>query len=241
MSRTKLLSLVAFVCLLAPSLASADDFAPPPWPRSHPHAITAEWEFTTPPPNNPGPPDGPLTDLSNGGGTVPGGTHVDVFGPGIGWGGTSGGNWFFPAGGTGARGMRFWVDDVIDFEPFKHLRVQVTSTPGLGLSLDPMAGFNFTATGSTPGPVSVFSSPGTSPFGPVTHTLFTWDMFPNPPWESFTLHVTPGTGGEIRQVVVDTISTHLPEPGTFMVYGAIALCLGLVARKCPQLLKQALS
>lgn len=35
-------------------------------------------------------------------------------------------------------------------------------------------------------------------------------MAPNPPWEDFVLHVT--NPGEIRQVVVDTISTGVPEP-----------------------------
>ena len=227
MIRLKLLSLASLICVvLAPAVASADDFAPPPWSRLHPGAVTAEWEFLTP--ANPAPPDGPLTDLSRGGGTVPGGTHVDIFGP-SGWGGTSGGNWFFPPT-TEPQGMRFWIDNVIDFEPDKHIRLQVTHTPGLGLFVDPLVDFNVAATGSTPTLPLIIT--GTDPL----HTLFVWDMHPNPPWESFVLHVT--SPGEIRQIVVDTISTGIPEPSTFIVYGAVALCLGLVVRMCPRLWKQ---
>jgi hypothetical protein len=233
MLRLRALSFVSLTAIcLTPLVSLADDFAPPPWSRLHPGAVTAEWEFLTP--ANPASPDGPLTDLSHGGGTVPGGTRAEIFGPGIGWGTTSDGNWFFPGGGTDPKGMRFWVDNVPDLEPVKHLRVQVTSSfdlPGTAMFIDTLAGFNFAATGSTPGPVSMFTAPGTSPFGPVWHTLFTWDMFPNPDWETFVLHVTGG--GEIRQVVIDTISTSIPEPATFVVYGVAVLLVGLVYWKRP--------
>src|SRR5262245_47055635 len=96
-------SLLSFVLLLVPTLASADDFAPPSWPRTDPFAVTAEWEFLTPLPH--APPDGPLTDIfTKGSGTAPGGTFVDI--TGAAWGGTSGGNWYFPSGGE----MHFRVD-----------------------------------------------------------------------------------------------------------------------------------
>ena len=54
---------------LSPALASADDFAPPPWSRSDPFALTAEWEFSTP--ANPTLADGGLTNVyTKGGGPV---------------------------------------------------------------------------------------------------------------------------------------------------------------------------
>jgi hypothetical protein len=220
--RTSLVLLSALFVALSPVATLADDFAPPPWDRSSPFAITAEWEFLTP--ANPAAPDGPLTNVgAKGSGSVL--TSVDIFGP-SGWGLSSpdfddDGGWFFPPV-TDPRGMRFRVDNVIDHEPIKHLWVQVTHSPGLTMFIDPMASFNLPATGSTPGPVLI------SVLSPI-NTLFQWDMFPNPPWEDFTLHVT-GTG-EIDQVVVDTISTGIPEPTTFVVYGLVLMAVGIAWRR----------
>jgi len=230
MRRANVLSvalLVAF-CVL-PSVASADDFSPPPWDRLMANAITAEWEFTTP--DDPATPDGPLTNVgTKGSGTAPGGTFADIFGP-AGWGATSGGNWFFPPT-TEPHGIRFRVDNVVDFMPDKHIRLQITHTPGMGLFVDPLIDFNVAATGSTPTLPLIIT--GSDP----THTLFVWDMHPNPPWEDFVLHVT--TPGEIRQVVVDTISTGIPEPGTFVCYALAMLTAGFVFCRFPLLWKQAL-
>lgn len=219
MLRRKMFSLVLFsaACLtLAPSIASADDFAPPPWFRGLPSAITAEWEFAAP--VNPIAPDGPLTNVGiKGSGTAPGGTLATIGGPGIGWGiGDGDGGWFFPDAGD----ILFRVDNFIDVEPVKHIWLQVTHSPGLGLAVDPMAGFNFGATGSLPGAVSMI------PVDAI-HTIFAWDMFPNPPWEDFRL-LTFGPG-EIDQVVVDTIS--IPEPSTFVLCGIGIVAVGLVARR----------
>jgi hypothetical protein len=197
---------------LAPIGAKADDFAPPPWMRAHPRAITAEWEFFTP--ADPLAPDGPLTNVgTKGSGTIP--TIADVFADGWGMGDGDGG-WFFADPGS----IVFDVDNVVDVEPVKHIWLQVTHTPGLPLGIDPLAGFNMSATGSAPGPVSMI------PHGP-TSTIFHWDMFPNPPWERFTLLVF-GTG-EIDQVVVDTIS--IPEPSTLVLSGLGLAGLGLIARR----------
>ena len=227
MNRAKLLS---FVLLLVPTVASADDFSPPAWPRSDPFAVTAEWEFFTP--ANPATPDGPLTNVgTKGSGTAPGGTFVDIAGGG--WGGTSGGNWFFPGPGE----MHFRVDNVVDTRPIKFIQVQVTSTPGMALFLDPLAGFNFGATGTTYGPVSATTIPGTSSFGPVDYTVFTWNMYPNPPWEDFVLRI--GGPGEIRQVVVDTLSA-VPEASTIASFALVVLTMGMVFWKCPRLWKLAM-
>jgi hypothetical protein len=216
MIRRKMLSLVVLITLfraLAPTVGLADDFAPPPWDRSDLYAVTAEWEFLTP--ANPTPPDGPLTNvMTKGSGTIP--TFVSISGgpAGLGWGmGDGDGGWFFPDSGD----MHFRIDNVIDQRPVKHLWMQVTHTPMLGLGVDPLAGFNGAATGSLPGPVSMISH------GP-TSTIFHWDMFPNPPWEEFRLLVF-GTG-EIDQVVVDTIS--IPEPTSFLLVSVCAAigCMG---------------
>jgi len=214
------------------AIASADDFAPPPWDRTSPFAITAEWEFHGPPPLNPTPPDGfPLTNVFvKGSGSVA--TSALIFGtPAPGWGfGVLGDGWFFPPG-PGPSGIRFTVDNVIDFMPVKHLWMQVTHTPGMELAVDTLAAFNFAATGSTPGPVSKIVH------GPI-YTIFRWDMFPNPPWEEFVLRV--GSPGEVNQVVIDTISTGIPEPSTFVVYGIVLLSLGLAVRAGPKACKQLL-
>jgi len=210
------LVLLSATCLaLAPTAASADDFAPPPWFRGLPSAITAEWEFMAP--ANPAGPDGPLTNVfAKGTGGSP--TDAVITGAaGLGWGiGDGDGGWFFPDGGD----ILFTVDNYVDVEPVKHIWMQVTHTPGLLLGLDPLAGINFASTGSTASPPSMI------PFGP-THTVFVWDMFPNPPWETFRLLVS-GTG-EIDQVVVDTIS--IPEPSTFVMCGIGIVAVGLVARR----------
>lgn len=186
--------------------AAADDFAPPPWDRAHPHAVTAEWEFFAP--VNPLGPDGPLTNVgAKGSGSVASSATIVGTG-GLGWGiGDGDGGWFFPDGGS----IRITLDNVIDTEPVKHLWLQVTHTPGLAIAVDPLFAFNASATGSTPTP------PVMVPHGP-TSTFFHWDMFPNPPWEEFTVLVF-GTG-EVDQVLVDTIS--IPEPSSF-VLGAIGL------------------
>jgi hypothetical protein len=226
MLRAKLSFVLCAFCLtFVPVVGSADDFAPPPWDRSSPFAVTAEWEFFTP--ADPVTPDGPLTNVgTKGSGSVV--TSADIFGP-SGWGGTSGGNWFFPPS-TEPQGMHFRVDNVIDFMPVKHLRLQVTHTPGLGLLLDPLAAFNFTATGSTTSLPLIIS--GSDPI----HTLFVWEMYPNPPWEDFRLHVT--SPGEIRQIVMDTIST-VPEPSTACCALAF-LTMSIAFRACPRFWKQAL-
>jgi hypothetical protein len=228
MVRLKALVHVLFgAFLLAPTFVLADDFAPPPWLRSHPNAITAEWEFSTP--ANPATPDGGLTNVfSKGSGSVP--TTATIVGEGgLGWGpGDGDGGWFFPAGGS----VRFEVDNVIDFEPIKFLRLQVTHTPGLVFDLDPLLTFNVGATGSAPGLVTA------TPVSPI-YTLFTWEMHPNPPWEGFLL-LTHGVG-EIDQVVVDTISTGIPEPSTFLCYALVLASLGFVFRAYPRVLKLVLN
>jgi hypothetical protein len=203
------LTVCTVVALTAPSIY-ADDFAPPPWPRAHPNAVTAEWEFFAP--VNPLGPDGGLTNVGVKG-TGPALTSATVVGTGgLGWGAGDGdGAWFFPAGGS----IDITMNNVVDLEPFKYIRVQVTHTPGLPIAIDPMPAANFGATGSV-----VVAPPVFVPVDP-THSLFIWDMSPNPPFEMFSVIV--GGTGEVDQVVVDTIS--IPEPASISIVAIGALAL----------------
>jgi hypothetical protein len=154
---------------------------------------------------------------AKGSGTVATSAIISGGPAGLGWGiGDGDGGWFFPDGGD----IHFRVDNVIDNEPVKHIWLQVTHTPGLGLAVDPLTGFNFATTGSFPGAVSMI------PHGP-TSTIFYWDMFPNPPWEDFRLLVFGG--GEIDQIVVDTIS--IPEPSSVVLCGIGLLSVAMIARR----------
>jgi hypothetical protein len=209
--------LCATSCLLLfPASVLADDFAPPPWDRSHPRAITAEWEFLTP--DNPLGPDGPLTNVTTkGSGSVPSLASIVGSPAGFGWVvGDGDGGWYFTDGGS----IHFTLDNILDHEPIKHIWLQVTHTPGLGLGLDPLAPINLGATGAFPGPVSML------PHGPGS-TIFYWDMFPNPPWEEFRL-VAIGNG-VIDQVLIDTIS--IPEPSSFVLCGIGLVSLALILRR----------
>jgi hypothetical protein len=62
-------------------------------------------------------------------------------------------------------------------------------------------------------------------------------MFPNPPWEDFTLRI--GGPGEIRQVVVDTLSA-VPEVSTIVSYALIFGMLGVIVWKRPEFWRLAL-
>jgi len=220
-TRSVLVALLFFSSLaIVADVASADDFAPPPWPRPgapNPQAMTFEWEFSTP--ANPSAPDGPLTDMTFGSGMAPGGTFAFVGAPGpIFWGAGDGDcEWIFAEGGF----IHFELDNILDTEPVKHIWLQVSHSFGAAVSVMTLADFNMAATGSTP------DVPVVTPIDP-THTLITWNMFPNPPWEEFDL-VIPTAGASIDQVVIDTIS--IPEPSTLALAGVALSAVVLVARR----------
>jgi len=201
--------------VLAPAIVSADDFAPPPWDRPsapNPFAITAEWEFLSS--ANPLAPDGPLTDLTSGSGMVPGGISTAfILGDGSEfWSiGDGDGMWSFPTTST----IHFELDNVLDTEPIKNIRMQITHSPGALVLVDPLSSFNLAGNGSTA------DIPDVS-FFDATHTLITWNMFPNPPWEEFDLIIPPGT--EIDQVLVDTVS--VPEPTSLVLCSIGAMVIG---------------
>ncbi len=205
-----LLGVMCFVIVLSvAAVASADDFEPPPWDRTDPFALTAEWDFFTD--DNPIVPDGGLTNVfGKGSGSAPGGTFASILGPvppdDPFWGGNA---WSFPDGGV----IHIEMDNVIDLEPIKFLWLQVTHSPGTVLGLDPLPTFNS----------GVPSVPVITPFD-LSHTLITWDLIPNPDWEEFDLLVL--TPGDIDQIVLDTIS--VPEPSTFVMCVVGLLSLGFV-------------
>ena len=169
-------------------------------------------------------PDGPLTNVGlKGSGTIPGGTSfASVTADGI-WGAGDGdGKWDFPTGGV----IHFEIDNIVDFYPVKHMWVQVTHDPLpplSALSVVPLFAFdNVVGFGTVQTPVTISSLD-------ASHTLFYWDIFPNPDWEEFDL-IIPGTstGGSgpgigIDQVVVDTISVPVPAalPAGLALLGGI--------------------
>jgi hypothetical protein len=205
-----------FGVLLGAASAGGDDFAPPPWFRAQPRAATAEWEFDSA--TNPAAPLGPLSNVGTKGiGATTTLAFVSGTSAGLGWGpGDGDGGWFFPDGGD----IFFWMDNVALDGMVKHLWLQVTHTPGLGLSLFSHHDLNVADTGSVPGPVTtVVHGPG--------NTYFFWDMTPSPPFEKFRLIIS-GTG-EVDEVVVDTVSILVPEPST-LALGAIGMMLATLVR-----------
>jgi hypothetical protein len=108
--------------------------------------------------------------------------------------------------------MEFQIENWPDYEPVKHLRVQVTYN-GLAPSISGLSAIH------QDGFFSTSTHVATTPFAP-NQLLFEYDIFPNPVFELFHLDVPPGTS--IDQVVIDTIS--IPEPTTIglMGFGALA-------------------
>ncbi len=203
--------------LLVPP-ATADDFMPPSWNRADPFAVTAEWEFFTS--ANPLAPDGPLTNVGvKGSGTAPSGSFAHLTGP-IG---------HIPHDGDGAWvsslpsfDVHIELDNIVDTEPVKHLWLQLTHNPGNIISIDTLGTANALATGAVP------DFPVITPID-STHTLVTWNLFPNPPWEQFNFTVTQG-GLDLPlldQIVLDTIS--VPEPSSIVLavigLAIVSLCV----------------
>ncbi len=211
----------------------ADDLSPPGWTRSVPQTTVQEWEFLVNSPPGVGyPPDGTTPSLNpfyNGGGMP-----LAFVGPGLTWQPSYAVN--FPSGpvvmqgvyvGDGSTGsyIDFEIPNWVDFEPVKHFRLQVAGlwTPA------PLPSTSFmSATDNLPGNVTAqFVGDGVSPLAVSLefHRYFDWDLFPNPDSEIFRLIVP--SGAIINQVVIDTISTAIPEPATAAL--SVAACAMLLA------------
>jgi len=205
--------LLICIIVLLTGIARADDFAPPPWVRGVPLSTAMEWEFLTDANGHTGPDGNTVATVpgSLGSGTVsiygnsPGVTPIWSIGDGD-------GQWSAPINDPIA--MEFQIENWIDNEPVKYLRIQVTygGTPPSVTGL--------WAHHASENPVLIVPT-GTTAFS-TTHLLFEYELYPNPDFELFHLDIPPGAS--IDQVVVDTIS--IPEPatlGVLAVGGLIAL------------------
>lgn len=179
-------------------LLFADDIVPPPWDRNDPYAVTFAWEFDDDVDDLPGNPGNQaLPDLAMTGNPMSGIITRAEIDDSLTW---DNGAWTATGGSSG---IVFVVDNVIDHRPVKHVRVQVTHSENPSfLGLDSLGGMD-----NKVGPDLGFSDITTVDLG-VGHTLFLFDIFPNPDWETFTLAI--GTDTSVSEVVIDTIS--IPEP-----------------------------
>jgi hypothetical protein len=192
--------------------APADDFAPP-WYRGYPLSVEAEWEFAAAPSNwyfiSP--------DAFNSVGGSSGETLYDGFSThaevddAANWGWTSGDGdgGLCPTPQDGAN-IAFQVQNWVDQEPYKYIRVQMTYG-----SPEPPVVVSATGYGSeAEGEIGPANSDGNG------HTYFDIEFPCNPDWESIEVHVPCGT--TLDEVYIDTVS--IPEPTTLML-----LALGAAA------------
>ena len=202
---------VGVAVLVLTTAARAEDLTPPPWDRQDPYAMTAHWEFLTD--DNPAPPDGPLTDLDNGGVSVDTLAYIDPVMESAQW---TGDGWHFSQFGM----INIDMDNVIDNMPIKHLQVQITGGwgPDMGPTIFMMEAYDPT------GAVTI-DWMGAEETHPGMHKVEFFDLEPNPDYEVIMFDVYPDTF--IDQIIVDTIST--PEPATLALLG-LGLA-GLLARR----------
>lgn len=220
--RTRLAQLSVLVVVLGTMQAArADDLSPPAWTRLQFQTTVQEWEF-----QQPGilAPDGTTPGINpffN-----PGGMPSATPGPTLTWAASyplppypDFQGVYLAQGGSGDY-IDFDIPNWVDFEPVKHVRIQVAGLwfPA-GLPTSQFIG----AVDNLGGPVvGQFVGDGFSPqaISFEFHRYFDWDLFPNPDSETFRLNFAPGT--IIDQVVIDTIS--VPEPAAL----ASVLLAGLV-------------
>jgi hypothetical protein len=194
--------------------ATADDIQPP-WFRGLPRTTSQMWEFNEPvPPGTPIEPDGP----------APGGlpplpsTYLTVWplnGEYIPYDENSGRMGIWPLSGH--------IDVLVDNYPEpleKTMWVQLTwqsQDPMNPLSVPTLYGFDaYPEAAQTPAEIVATEDLGFGWF----ETTYTWEIIPNPQWESFQI------GGTINvdELVIDTIC---PEPSTFVLLGLGAMLLGI--------------
>lgn len=218
-----LIGLISFV----PS-AHADDFAPPPW-RGGPNYTLQGWEFLSP-----GTPvqggsylfaDDPAVAQHWGNGPVPFFTPVAGIGnstpdPLATW--TDGMTWDPGSDGdgglSGPGAMAFWIPNWIDNEQLKWMRIQVTFQGPAPLVIGLQGGF-----GNDPNNTVSATPLSSFVFIDNNHYYQDWQIVPNPHWERFGFEF--GSNTRLDELVIDTISFTIPEPGTvtLLVLGAVAL------------------
>lgn len=222
----------AFAVLLSALLITtcfADDFNPPDW-RGDPLSIEAEWDFENGPPEYELVPDVTYNTVGGSNGETLSGylTHID-YGTNSYYvddpdgAGPKGAGWYFD-------GFVIHIDNWIDLEPYKDIRVQFTAyketIDGQILELgDPTAmGLDVSAV-----PLDSWSvtGGGWDSDGVITWAWLDIRIWPNPDREDLWFD-TPLQGVIIDQVYVDTIS--IPEPATMglLIVGSLAL----VRKRC---------
>lgn len=203
--------------LLFSGIAGADDLAPPPWDRlgAANYSTSAEWEFIASGPT-PYVADGvevPLIIGDGGGGFTPDMLPDDD----IGWVvGDGDGGWLGGAGGIGIGTLNFRIANWIDTEPLKILRIQMTYERGpaaLSPYVDEIIPFDPLGIDSIALVDVVDAAIPLDPDG-RWHRVETWEIEPNPDFESVKVIVPEGV--LVDQVVVDTIST-VPEPTSVLL------------------------
>lgn len=203
-------TLAGMLLMTSACLGLAQDFSPPPWDRNtqnnNPFAVMYGWEFGSMSGQNPSGGMEPQSMLL--GSPMSTGAVVNATSGDVQW--TTNG-WKFNYSGD----ISFTIPDVVDEEPVKFVRVQVTTHNANPALLE------IESRGATDNGAPVTDFTDVIKYGGGNQFLFTWEIRPNPDWETFDL--VGGTDDIIEDVIVDTFST-IPEPTAFALAG-----LGLTA------------
>lgn len=209
-------------------IAQAADFKPPIW-RNDPNLNTTvqEWEFDTPPnqvPQGGLVPDGELDDNDGGNSTANPGNGITGGGPqgGERWWGTT----------QGAGSITFNIPNIPDDEPDKLVWIQATvgnnDTFGITNRSAIKEGVPESQISISDPSINRIRNPLGLDEDRFDFYLARLRISPNPDSERFDLSLPPQT--RLYQVVVDTVSTQIPEPGT--VFGLLAISgLGLSLKR----------
>lgn len=213
------LGAVCFASIASAQVDPACVVGPPIW-RGEPLSVWAQWAFETQPDNLQSiTPNILQTVGGTGGETLFDGfaTNAEV---------DSVGNWAWiprfdnsdgalQAGQSGGQ-IFFKVQNWVDQEPVKWIRIQVEFEGSVPPFVSLVEGYKGDSTDPLPGVITqqpVFT-------GPTTYFM-DWEIRPNPDWDLIVLDLAPGV--ILDRICIDTIS--LPTPGA----GALLSLAGLVA------------
>lgn len=209
MAKRVLLTMVILCCALSATLA--DDLAPPTW-RGQPGSTFQAWEFGTD--ENPAYPSVLNNPYGNpcavidydppfGTGWMEGTEWSDVYGSKRGW-------WDI---GTGSMSITIPNTENTAPDSYKDIRIQITYWKDISAA----PGINI-----IPGGVQVGETQDSlvesGPMGGGWYSMLVdWRLIPNPTCETIIIAGDPMWGSMIDEVVVDTICTVVPEPGSLLV------------------------